>query len=373
MHDDSRPTADEVMAAAAREFLAATRLTLDGFDRLGTELAARPDAEEELTPFRRELHRLNGSAATFGFPRAGRMAAAMEALVRKWIEAPGLDGDRRVTVVASFATAIRAQFTVGVDGADAPRAPGRRLLVVGARDAVAASLTAEAAARGYLVERVAAGDVDEALEDGAPFAMIAMAPSPSHDLLKGTVAIELHLDGKAAAAHTATAAESPAAGFAAAMPGSGAPHRLSADAGAATILDAVDALASAQRDASGTVLVLDDDPVMRTVVGVAAAQVNLVAAAVADPAAFRSALKRFAPAVIVVDVEIGDTNGLDLVREVRAQPAYAAVPIVVLSGHRDDETRRAAFDAGAADYLLKPVSLPVLAAKLAAWHARGAR
>lgn len=352
MSDDSRPTTDDVMAAAAREFLAATCNTLDLFDRVGADLLVRPDAEDVLTPFRRELHRLNGSAATFGFPRAGRMAAAMEAVVRKWIEAPALDRDRRGSVVAHFAVAIRAQFA---GGADAPRAPGRRLLVVGARDALAAELTAESAARGYLVERLAADDVDEALEDGAPFAMIAVAPAPARDLLRTTVCIELH-----AGADVPPAPDD-------------APHRMPATAGAGTILDALDALASAQRDASGTVLVLDDDPVMRTIVGVAAEQVNLLAATVPNADAFRKALVRIAPAVVVLDIEIGDTNGLDLVREVRAQPAFASVPIVVLSGHRDEATRRAALDAGAADFLLKPVSLPVLAAKLAAWHARGAR
>jgi len=359
MADEARPSADEVMAVAAREFLGVARAALDTFDRVALDLATRPDAEDVLAPFRRELHRLNGSAATFGFARAGRMASAMEAVVRKWLDASDLDRERRSALVGTFARTFRAQFA---DGAGAPGMPGKRLLVVGTRDALAAALTTVAAARGYLVERVAdAGDIDDALADGAPYGMIAMAPAPLHDLLRGAVTIELYtddIDGTARSPGDLAGTDR---------------HRLPAGTDCVSILDALDALATAERGAGGGILVLDDDPVMRTIVGVAAAQVNLGVTAVDDVDAFRSALAAEAPAVIVMDIEIGQANGLDLVREVRAQPAYLAVPILVLSGHRDDATRQAALDAGAADYLLKPVSLPVLAAKLAAWHARGAR
>ena len=356
------------MAGAAAEFLTAARATVDTFDRLASDLVARPDSDDLLEPFRRELHKLNGSAATFGFARAGRMAAAMETVVRKWLEAAALDRERRSDVVGNFASAIRAQFATGTE---AVRVPGRRLLVVGARDALAAALTMEAAARGYHVERVATEDIEEALEDGAPYAMIAMAPAPVHERLAGAVTVELQADEQSPApqAPPAQASAPPAPPQVPRAP----PHRLPGSTPGAGILDALDAFALADRDAGGTVLVLDDDPVMRTVVGVAAAQVNLAATAVADVAAFRSALADSVPAVVVMDIEVGATSGLDLVREMRAQPPFATVPIIVLSGHRDDATRQAALDAGAADYLLKPVSMPVLAAKLAAWRARGAR
>lgn len=342
------------MAAAAGEFLATARGALDGFDRLVADLASRPDAEELLAPFRRELHRLNGSAGTFGFARAGRMASAMEAVVRKWMAAPDLDRDRRADVVANFARAIRPQFAVATDG---PVVPGRRLLIVGARDVLAVGLTAEAATRGFLVERVSLEDLEEALEDGPPYGMIAVAPAPVHDLLNATVTVELVMDGDLAVAD----------------PVRQHVQQMAAETDPAVVLDALDSMATAERAAAGTVLVLDDDPVMRAIVGVAAAQVNLAVRPVADVAAFRAALGILLPAVIVLDVEIGETSGVDLVREVRGQAAFAGVPVLVLSGHRDDGTRAAALEAGAADYLQKPITMPVLAAKLAAWHARGAR
>lgn len=354
MPEANRPTADEVMAAAAAEFLAVARAALDTFDGLGDQLQERPDAVDLLQPFRQELHRLNGSAATFGYARAGRMAAAMEAVVRKWIDAPELDRARRASVVANFARVIRAHLAVG---GEAPRVPGRRLIIVGVRDALGVGLTAEGAARGYLVERVTADEIEDALEEGAPFAMIALAPAPTHQLLASTVTIELRPDDAVSAvaddhAHV---------------------QRLPASTAAAEVLDTLEMVATAERAAVGTVLVLDDDPVMRTVVGVAATQVNLVVHAVADVEDFRAAIEGSTPAVIVTDIELGAVSGVDLVREVRARLEYRSVPVLILSARGDDATRQAALDAGASDYLLKPVSMPVLAAKLAAWHAHGAR
>ena len=120
----------------------------------------------------------------------------------------------------------------------------------------------------------------------------------------------------------------------------------------------------------GSVLIVDDDPVMRTLVQVACAQAHLAVTAVADAPAFRSALATTAPTVIVIDIEVGDVNGLVLVRETRASAASTKTPVLVLSGHTDDATRKAALAAGATDYLMKPISLPVLTAKLAAWGTR---
>ncbi len=351
MPESSRPAPDAVLAAAAAEFLASARGALDAFDVVARDLAAQHGSGELLTVFRRELHRLSGSSATFGYPRAGRMAAAMEAVVKKWIDDPDLDRHRRADVVAGFARTIRERFATAREVA---RVPGRRLLIVGVRDAVGVPLTAEAAARGYLVERVAVDDLEEALEDGAPFAMIAAAPAPEHELLRATVTIELYADAPAG-----PAADSPGR------------RCLAVSTAPADVMDAIEIGATAERQAAGCVLVVDDDPVIRAVVGVAAAQVNLGVSEADAPDAFRAALARIRPSVVVIDIEIGAVSGVDLVRELRAQAAYATVPVLVLSGHRDEETRRSALDAGASDYLLKPVSLPLLAAKLAAWHARG--
>ena len=58
------------------------------------------------------------------------------------------------------------------------------------------------------------------------------------------------------------------------------------------------------------------------------------------------------PAAVVLDLDLPDADGCDLIRRVRAAPRPPAV--VVVTGHTDLARRRAAAAAGAAEYLLKP-------------------
>jgi len=335
MPDEPRPTVDDVMVQARRQFLEAARRTLDHFEQLGVALSVDPGADVVLTAMQRELHRLNGSAATFGFPRVGRMAFALESAVKKWAPDPALDRERRAPVVARFVQSLRQEIA-GHTG-EFPVGGTRRLFIVGLRDAVAVPLTTEAGARGFDVERVGADELDDALHDSRPDGVIAVQGTPVGPALDG---VALLLVGAP-------------------------PHDASA------ILDSLEKrIADAAPPDVGSVLLVDDDPVMRTLVQVACAQAHLGVTATADAAAFRAALQAMSPSVIVIDIEVGEVNGLDLVRELRATAATARTPVLVLSGRADDATRTAALAAGATDYLMKPVSLPVLSAKLAAWGTR---
>ncbi|MDQ8164604.1 MAG: response regulator [Gemmatimonadota bacterium] len=340
MAHQPRASADEVMEQARRQFLTTVRGTLDAFDQLAAQLASQPSAEQLLTPLRRELHRLNGSAATFGYPRVGRMAAALEGAVKKWVADPNLDRERRGPVVARFARSLREQL---MTEAETTTVPGRRLLIVGLRDAVAVPLTTEASARGYQVERVSADELDEALEDGAPQAVIASDATRGLEELRGVARLLLRKRDAGGAPASAPVVAGPA-GI----------RMLDVRTEPAEVLDALEAVADFEREATGSVLAVDDDPVMRTIVRVAAEQLNLSIETVADPAAFRAALATMIPSLVVIDVELGGSSGLDLVREVRAMHTLINVPVLVLSGHADVGTRDGAFSAGADDYMLKP-------------------
>ena len=64
-----------------------------------------------------------------------------------------------------------------------------------------------------------------------------------------------------------------------------------------------------------------------------------------------SAAKSSRPDVVLLDLSLPDSAGLDTVRTMRA--ALPGVPIVVLSGHNDNTLAAAALQAGAQDYLVK--------------------
>ncbi|HJS93357.1 MAG TPA: response regulator transcription factor [Solirubrobacteraceae bacterium] len=76
-----------------------------------------------------------------------------------------------------------------------------------------------------------------------------------------------------------------------------------------------------------------------------------------------SVLRRGTVDIAVVDPELAEIDGLELVRRVRQE---STVPIIMLADGRDEEAHIAALDAGADDYVVRPVSLPQLSARMRA-------
>jgi DNA-binding response OmpR family regulator len=67
------------------------------------------------------------------------------------------------------------------------------------------------------------------------------------------------------------------------------------------------------------------------------------------------------PNVLLMDVHIGGTNGLDVLRELRQDPALKALPVVMYSGmNLEYECRQAGADA----FLIKPYGQDELTALL---------
>lgn len=73
---------------------------------------------------------------------------------------------------------------------------------------------------------------------------------------------------------------------------------------------------------------------------------------------------------VLLDVELPDQSGLELLRALRA--AGDRTPVLILTGRDTDEDVVSGLDAGADDYLVKPVGAAVLKARLrAAWRRAG--
>ena len=68
------------------------------------------------------------------------------------------------------------------------------------------------------------------------------------------------------------------------------------------------------------------------------------------------------PDLILLDNRLPDTNGEQVLRELAATPATAAIPVVILSGDSGLVTVKELLTAGAADFLAKPFDLNQLLA-----------
>jgi len=70
------------------------------------------------------------------------------------------------------------------------------------------------------------------------------------------------------------------------------------------------------------------------------------------------------PALVVIDVRLPGLDGLALTRKLRADPARASVPILVMSAYARQEDRAEAFQAGCTAWLAKPIDTRVFARTL---------
>jgi CheY-like chemotaxis protein len=68
--------------------------------------------------------------------------------------------------------------------------------------------------------------------------------------------------------------------------------------------------------------------------------------------------------LIVVDYSMPDLNGIDFIREVRASPRHQTTPIVMVTHSADHSVRLQALEAGATDFLNKPVEAIAYKARL---------
>lgn len=75
-------------------------------------------------------------------------------------------------------------------------------------------------------------------------------------------------------------------------------------------------------------------------------------------------LKTMLPGIILVDVNLPDGSGVDLIRSIRADAVFSQIPIITVTGNSTRDVVLAAISAGTADFVAKPYSKNTLLAKL---------
>jgi len=116
-------------------------------------------------------------------------------------------------------------------------------------------------------------------------------------------------------------------------------------------------------DSGATILVVDDNPDMRGyVAGLLAGTYQVLTAG--DGVQALERLAAHPVDLVVTDVMMPRLDGFGLLRRMKADPALAAVPVVMLSARAGEEGTVEGLEAGADDYLVKPFSARELQARV---------
>jgi DNA-binding response OmpR family regulator len=117
-----------------------------------------------------------------------------------------------------------------------------------------------------------------------------------------------------------------------------------------------------------TIVVADDDPEIRDVIRECLAGHTVTAAT--DGRDALDKIRAMKPDLAVLDVMMPHRDGFSVCRAVRADPALAAVRVMMLTAQEKMAEVEEGFAAGADDYVTKPFSPRVLAARVDALLAK---
>ena len=115
---------------------------------------------------------------------------------------------------------------------------------------------------------------------------------------------------------------------------------------------------------SPTCLVVEDDSTIRHLVTNYLEDHDIRAVSASRRDEVLMLLTRSRPDLVILDLRLGREDGLDLLREIRAD---SDIPVIIITGHRRDEIDRVlGLELGADDYITKPFGLRELLARIRA-------
>jgi diguanylate cyclase (GGDEF)-like protein len=323
---------------------------------------ARAGSGEAVEALYYDAHKLHGSAGSFGFAPVGEAAGRLEALVKPAREGHAVDWAAVEAALRELADTI----TGPAQQAEAPKPTSLMGSVLVVDDDAEWLAEVEKLGQSQEVRVLVAQDVDEALErargqwlDGALLQVHLGGPEggftaaarlrsekPLHSLPLAFFSSEGDLAHRVAAAHA------------------GGSLYLPKPFAAGDLVGAVERLVAARRPERSRVLVLADDEEARSALSQAVAGHQVEVTALADPFRLLDALAEHRPELLVLDVELPGPSGFDLCRIIRSMPDWEELPILFITSQLGPEFRVAAFEAGADDYLTRPVLREELVARM---------
>lgn len=358
--DDATARAEAALAGLRDRFFVALVERVGVLERAGAALLKRNLSPELRAQAEREAHRLAGTMGTLGFAAGSRFAREAEDLLRTGICLTEAQALRYSELMAAMRLDL-SRSPAADDGESAVK--GRSLLVIDRDRELADKLDAAALARGFAIEYAtdwptARGQISQGRpaavlldlcfsgrsEDG--LAAVAELASETPPLLV------VVLTSKGTFTDRVEVARRGGSGF------------ISKTTPAPQILEAICQLLDRSEAKEARVMAVDDDEQMLGTIRALLESRNLRVLSINDPLQFWDDLEKFAPDLLVLDVDMPHLSGVELCRVIRTDFRWAEMPVIFLTRHNDAETIQRVFAAGADDFVAKPIVGPELLTRI---------
>ena len=112
------------------------------------------------------------------------------------------------------------------------------------------------------------------------------------------------------------------------------------------------------------ILIVDDDEMMRMMASIALEQAGFRVSTATDGAELVPRFATLAPDLVLLDVMMPTVDGFTACTALRASPGGAHVPVLMMTGLDDIDSINRAYEAGATDFVTKPINYVLLGHRL---------
>jgi len=319
------------------------------------------------------VHRLTGSGTAFGFPQLSTAAGCAEQLLgvcrdnaepakdQLFAVEHALDNLCRLLVdlgqQAPAVSGVPLTLTTRAPVAQPGGGPRQLPLIYLAEDdeIQAEALAQKLVAYGYMVRTFGdLGTLEQAIQARRPDAVLMDIVFPGDDSAglaaahylerQGSVTIPTLFVSQRGDIHARLDASR-----------SGAVGYLTKPINPLQLINRLEELLSTQPPEPPRVLIVDDDEDLTRWYQAAFSEAGMDTAILSDPMGVMAPLVEFRPELLLLDLHMPGASGLDITLALRQEEAYTRLPIMIVSHDSDPERQLRCLDAGADDYLVKPV------------------
>jgi DNA-binding response OmpR family regulator len=112
------------------------------------------------------------------------------------------------------------------------------------------------------------------------------------------------------------------------------------------------------------IVIVDDEVLIRETLRLSLEHAGFGVRTIEDPSSALAVIRAEKPDLVLLDMYLGDVDGREIARGLKSDPATAKLPIVFFTGSNEPVDVVTGLDAGAIEYIAKPIDGEVLVSKI---------